>query len=533
MDTLDQRRRKQSFLGAGNEIAGLVDDSQYETALSRAHQVPEGIDGLLKGGETTPVAARTGPATSSSPNTMELGLMASPFHSSRIHEEVQLRLSRPATLDQDGMALNKGKPEATEQEPDYGSAGFVLGSQKEDRDSAGGKGIRVAQAGRTSPWEGQASGRSALGVEGHLMLNEPVQPATKESDAASSEEHRSSGIAAQGLELEEFKPGVGDNRELVPVMTPKMEQMLIQVMEENRSLRRRLEQAEANIGWHVRGTGAAIQDGMITAAVSEAVLHSPMSFGPREAAARVDVHSFEGAGRQDLPGMEAIRVHEAQSMSTGNLAQALRPAMAIPGSELVPGLGLGVFESSERDPAGIGSGDLPSARRLGVAGVPPLPITGDELEALGRGSNHDEGVKGQQGRYRTSGMSSGGHGPGSGGGGSAEGRFHTPRSVAREGSSTGGGFDSQGYPLTPGGTVIRPPPGPPPLTPKGQASSRPLSNVAPPDQGPITGMALPERPEEPAKYIYELPKLLAPELSTSAVSCGNWLAQVRQILGGT
>ena len=367
MDTLDQRRRKQSFLGAGNEMAGLVDDSQYETALSRAHQVPEGIDGLLTGGETTPVAARTGPATSSSPNTMELGLMASPFHSSRIQEEVQLRLSRPATLDKDGMALNKGKPEATEQEPDYGSAGFVLGSQKEDRDSAGGKGIRVArvqteepkgslgpsQAGRTSPWEGQASGRSALGVEGHLMLNEPVQPATKESDAASSEEHRSSGIAAQGLELEEFKPGVGDNRELVPVMTPKMEQMLIQVMEENRSLRRRLEQAEANIGWHVRGTGAAIQDGMITAAVSEAVLHSPMSFGPRGAAARVDVHSLEGAGKQDLPGMEAIRVHEAQSMSTGNLAQALRPAMAIPGSELVPGLGLGVFEPSERDPAGV------------------------------------------------------------------------------------------------------------------------------------------------------------------------------------
>ena len=41
-----------------------------------------------------------------------------------------------------------------------------------------------------------------------------------------------------------------------------------------------------------------------------------------------------------------------------------------------------------------------------------------------------------------------------------------------------------------------------------------------------------ERPEEPAKYIHELPKLQAPELATSAVNCGNWLAQVRQIMVG-
>ena len=40
------------------------------------------------------------------------------------------------------------------------------------------------------------------------------------------------------------------------------------------------------------------------------------------------------------------------------------------------------------------------------------------------------------------------------------------------------------------------------------------------------------RPEEPAKYISELPKLNQTELSQSAVACGNWLAQVRQILVG-
>ena len=38
--------------------------------------------------------------------------------------------------------------------------------------------------------------------------------------------------------------------------------------------------------------------------------------------------------------------------------------------------------------------------------------------------------------------------------------FHTPRS-----SGAGPpGFDEHGYPVSPGGTVIRPPPGPPPLS---------------------------------------------------------------------
>ena len=43
---------------------------------------------------------------------------------------------------------------------------------------------------------------------------------------------------------------------------------------------------------------------------------------------------------------------------------------------------------------------------------------------------------------------------------------------------------------------------------------------------------VPERPEEPAKYIYEIPKLGVAEILTSAVLCGNWLAQLRQIFAG-
>ena len=74
------------------------------------------------------------------------------------------------------------------------------------------------------------------------------------------------------------------------------------------------------------------------------------------------------------------------------------------------------------------------------------------------------------------------------------------------------------------GTVVKPPPGPPPLSPR-IAESRGAAIVG--DRRVDM-----ERPEEPAKYINELPKLGAAEISTSAVLCGNWLAQLRQILIG-
>ena len=135
--------------------------------------------------------------------------------------------------------------------------------------------------------------------------------------------------------------------------------------------------------------------------------------------------------------------------------------------------------------------------------------------------------------------------------------FHTPRS----GSGGQTGFDVNGYPVSPGGTVIRPPPGPPPQTsalaswegpggfervPQGRipeyrvaGSGEWEGNVgmrscgASEVQGSSSGgPSEAVRPEEPAKYINELPKLNQVELSQSAVVCGNWLAQVRQVLVG-
>ena len=110
--------------------------------------------------------------------------------------------------------------------------------------------------------------------------------------------------------------------------------------------------------------------------------------------------------------------------------------------------------------------------------------------------------------------------------------FHTPRGCG----SGNWGVDCQGYPVSPGGTVIRPPPIPPP-----REACRSLAEAAVPGvgdarmQAPNTGVigsSVGERPEEPAKYISELPKLPALDVSTSAVACGNWMAQLRQVFAG-
>ena len=85
--------------------------------------------------------------------------------------------------------------------------------------------------------------------------------------------------------------------------------------------------------------------------------------------------------------------------------------------------------------------------------------------------------------------------------------------------------------------MIRPPPGPPPLsprvTPNQIAVPGSASFGAPGVCFGVNGGSGAElvRPEGPAKYISEIPKLVQADLASSAVVCGNWLAQVRQVMG--
>ena len=56
--------------------------------------------------------------------------------------------------------------------------------------------------------------------------------------------------------------------------------------------------------------------------------------------------------------------------------------------------------------------------------------------------------------------------------------------------------------------------------------------IGQPSIGTGASRGVDSRPEEPAKYISELPKLPQADLSSSAVVCGNWLAQIKQIFMG-
>ena len=54
---------------------------------------------------------------------------------------------------------------------------------------------------------------------------------------------------------DEVRPRPSDGRELVPAVGPsRVEQLLVQVLEENRALRLRLDQVETQSSWHSGGT---------------------------------------------------------------------------------------------------------------------------------------------------------------------------------------------------------------------------------------------------------------------------------------
>ena len=103
MDTLDPRRRRATGVAAGDaELAeGDFFPNYDQAALGHGRRTPErgqralGPDGAM---ELQPAV---------SPAAMELGMVASPFHSEIVQAEVALRLSRPQSLDDDARALGK------------------------------------------------------------------------------------------------------------------------------------------------------------------------------------------------------------------------------------------------------------------------------------------------------------------------------------------------------------------------------------------------------------------------------------------
>ena len=571
MDALTRKRR--SGLLTEREDSSLH-DGDYIAALSQpeASEVPAaGTQGEPAGGN------RVG---ESSPGTLEAGeaqgptgppyLQANPFHSDKIKAEVELARNRPETLDNEAARLGLDSREEV-LEPDYSAAfGIPVDSGTRVARVEAGQGSRIDHSAASGiPAD---SGARVARVE----AGQGSMPATVEQHVVPGLEASVSGMGQRGQdeELKVLHGGVPpgglsqgplpeDTRELVPDkgLSSQVEMLLTQVMEENRALRRRLEQVElhSHSSWH---SGVQGEGGLTMSPVSFAVEGSQRFREPVQSWSSLG--RFVGCPSEGPVGTASINVPgPAAAVDVGYTS-----SLNVSGEQLFPvgprppePLGRGLGSSS----AGI-SGLSVGSRALGFQGSeglemvpleesrslrvtpgarpitppPPLPIAAPVVR-------RDSVAAGPQSMRQfaiSAGIEASGLGQGQG--------FYAPRS----GCMGQPGFDASGYPVSPGGTIIRPTPGPPPpcrnVIPGGEQGHY---EWVPPtmtlgqdalvegpsvvcggvggSRGPLlSGSSEVVRPEEPAKYINELPKLNQVELSQSAVVCGNWLAQVRQVLVG-
>ncbi|CAE7239615.1 RE2 [Symbiodinium sp. CCMP2592] len=260
----EQMKDTAGAMASTQEEAGR--DQEYRAALSQAGapSVPVGgaggaslngvVPGRFAGGEASPGTLESGEAVVSGGE----GVLPTshPFHSDRIKSEVQLQRSRPSTLDADAkrLGVDTDSPALGEAgvgaEPDY-SAAFA---------SSTAPGPRVARV-EAAPFG------SGSGPEGtlHRVVNEApttsARPIDHKENVGTTEP---SGIATEGLDpIEDEAP------ELLPDVdrTTRLEQMILQLVDENRSLKRRMEQAE----WRSQGSWHSGTPG-------EAAMTSPVSF---------------------------------------------------------------------------------------------------------------------------------------------------------------------------------------------------------------------------------------------------------------
>ena len=238
MDTVSRRRRAGG--SSEPEPAGVNPELLYQAALSQASQEMT-LSRTARSGEASPGLLEAGgiPSSVGQPALPE----AHPFYSPRAKAEVQLARSRPSTLDDDGRRLQSEFNEAalgdsgytTGQEPNYGALDELQGASEAPR-------VARVESGNPRPEDdhteikeevagGNPSAKIPLGREGEGRPEEgPVIISQAAATTVSSED---------------------DQRELVPVEASRIERLeslLLEVVEENKSLKRRL-QTESNSSW--------------------------------------------------------------------------------------------------------------------------------------------------------------------------------------------------------------------------------------------------------------------------------------------
>ena len=486
MDPMFRRRNNPELDSAPRE-------PDYNTALSQETAV-FGPSGDLHVGEASPGTLEQGGAGL----TDQGRPVASPFHSDKVQAEVALARSRPRSLDDDARRMAEMNEAGL---GDLSMAGRGDEPNYADQDPIHDPQPRVARIEHTfTPFQGlghSEGDRAAVGEGSPSRDDSGVRGAPEPLGVKRELGQRDVTLAAGVREFGSSpdRPGLGDTRELVPVevaRADKLEGMLLKIMEENRLLRDRLDQVERS-SWH---SG-------VTRGTADVAGASPVSFAPLSDR-MLGAHTVQPQQSRSLE----VFVGEGDLRDNGghSLGDLLVHRQPVPHSDgRIQGQGILEIEWPNS------GNDL--SDRSGHGDSLRNPAAGDEfgvpVQSFGE---FRQMVQGQGAR--------------------AESGFVTPRSGNK---TVGESFDGQGYPVSPGGTVIRPPPGPPPLSPRGVVGA-----VTGPSEwgGPrvaIPSPPLPDaglRPEEPAKYISELPKLAAADLSVSAVTCGNWLAQVKQIFVG-
>ena len=445
------RQRRGSGGGDLNVAAG-ASDADYQTALSQERTEPTPVS--VHFGEMSPGTLEQGGFSAGSPQAVSGGAasldgtgavdlpVASPFHSERVRSEVELLRSRPVTLDDDGRRAGLEIDEAA-----LGDKGFVDSGREPDYASAEqgfrGEAPKLARVEMVSDLSAERSGTM-----------EVPKPSAEVPDTGQSREVTGKGRGAhqgdgagptQGFTG--LQPEASDARELIPDSgTSRMEQMMLQMMQENAVLRQRLEAVESQSSGLSGGT-------CMTA--FETQVNSPMSFaGNVQSCVAVQSENRLVQNPNVFPGSD----FQGSGFQTGLIRG---PAEAQPPGMCPPPCGAGIENPVGGDRLDQGFGlsrmgqGVPVPIMSGVRPPPPLLPGMHHRNPVGQDTARETETQTLR-QFASVALALRDAKDESG--------YHTPRSGEVSGFV---GFSPDGYPLSPGGTVIRPPPGPPPMSPRG------------------------------------------------------------------
>ncbi|OLP96614.1 hypothetical protein AK812_SmicGene21126 [Symbiodinium microadriaticum] len=243
MESLTRNRR-----GAGGksaEEASAAREHDYRAALSQAGaEMAPGIGDSgasmngVRPGESSPGALEAGTAGEAASRAALP--VANPFHSERVRAEVDLIRNRPPTLDKDASRLGL-EPE----DGDLGAGGSHVGAEPDysgllEPASAAQPVPRVARVESSTEGPGPSPGREEwfgkdAEVEG--LTGCRVEGMDRVIEGEAVDEELKDGNIGNSIRSD-------DARELIPAGLDKaerLENLLLQVLEENKSLKRRLE----------------------------------------------------------------------------------------------------------------------------------------------------------------------------------------------------------------------------------------------------------------------------------------------------